>query len=92
MPATFTHTPPNTKRRVPGIGGKPPAARRPTGGGGGGGDDDGESERGGPRQLLQRVRFFIFFALAGDMIFFAMLVAVFFARQAGTHLDPRTHE
>jgi len=92
MPATFTHTPPTTERKVPGIGGKPPAARRPTGGGGGGGDDDGESERGGPRQLLQRVRFFVFFALAGDMVFFAMLVAVFFARQVGTHLDPRTHE
>jgi cytochrome c oxidase subunit 3 len=92
MPASFTHTPPETERRVPGIGGKPPAARRPTGGGGGGGDDDGKSERGGPRQLLQRFRFFVFFALAGDMIFFAMLVAVFFARQAGTQLDPRSHQ
>ena len=26
------------------------------------------------------------------MMFFAILVAVFFARQAGTHMDPRTHE
>ena len=25
-------------------------------------------------------------------MFFAILVAVFFARQAGTHMDPRTHE
>ena len=30
--------------------------------------------------------------LAGDMMFFAILVALFFARQAGTHMDPRTHE
>ena len=26
------------------------------------------------------------------MMFFAILVALFFARQAGTHMDPRTHE
>ncbi len=40
MPATFTHSPAETERKEPGIGGKPPVDRRPTGGGGGGGDDD----------------------------------------------------
>jgi len=41
---------------------------------------------------LQRIRFFVFFALAGDMMFFAALVVLFFARQAGMHMDPRSHE
>ena len=92
MPATFTHSPAETERKEPGIGGKPPVDRRPTGGGGGGGDDDWRHARRGPRELLHRIRFFVFFGLAGDMMFFAMLVVLFFARQAGTHLDPRSHE
>ena len=65
--------------------------RRPTGGSGGGGDDDWKNERGGPRELLHKVRFFLFSALAADMLFFAVLVLVFFARQAGMRMDPRTH-
>lgn len=92
MPPTFTHSPAETERKEPGIGGKPPVTRRPTGGGGGGGDDDSSRERHGPRELLNRIRFFVFFGLAGDMMFFAMLVMLFFARQAGTHMDPHTHE
>ena len=92
MPATFTHSPAETERKEPGIGGKPPLDRRPTGGGGGGGDDDWRHERRGPRELLHRIRFFTFLVLGSDMMFFAMLVVVFFARQAGTHLDPRSHE
>jgi cytochrome c oxidase subunit III len=92
MPATFTHSPAETERKEPGIGGKPPLDRRPTGGGGGGGDDDRQNERRGPRELLHKIRFFLFSGLAGDMMFFAILVALFFARQAGTHMDPRTHE
>jgi cytochrome c oxidase subunit 3 len=92
MPATFTRTPADTERKEPGIGGKPPVTRRPTGGGGdGGGDDNWKRERGGPRELLMRFRFFVFSALAADMIFFGILVAIFFARQAGTHMDPRSH-
>ena len=71
MPTTFTHSPAETERKEPGIGGKPPVDRRPTGGGGGGGDDDWQNERRGPRELLHRIRFFVFFALAGDMMFFA---------------------
>lgn len=93
MPSTFTRTPAETERRDPGIGGKPPVARRPTGGGGGGGgDDDGNKERGGPRELLNRIRIFVFSALAGDMMFFVVLVALFYARQAGLRMDPHSHE
>jgi len=92
MPATFTHSPAETERKEPGIGGKPPLDRRPTGGGGGGGDDDRQHERRGPRELLHKIRFSVFSVLAADMMFFAILVALFFARQAGTHMDPRTHE
>jgi len=91
MPATFTPSPAETERKNPGIGGKPPAARRPTGGGGNGGDDQ-DRDRRGPYDLLHRVRFFLFSALAADMLFFVVLVLFFFARQAGLRSDPRTHE
>ena len=43
-----------------------------------GGDDDWRHERRGPRELLHRIRFFVFFGLAGDMMFFAMLIVLFF--------------
>jgi cytochrome c oxidase subunit III len=92
MPATFTHSPAETERKEPGIGGKPPVDRRPTGGGGGGGDDDWERARRGPRDRLHRTRFAVFSVLAADMMFFAVLVVLFFARQAGMHMDPRSHE
>jgi hypothetical protein len=92
MPSIFTPTPSETERKEPGIGGKPPVDRRPTGGGGGGGDDEWKNERPGPRELLHRVRFFVLSALAADMLFFAVLVLFFFARQAGMRMDPRTHE
>ena len=92
MPSIFTPSPPETERKEPGFGGKPPVDRRPTGGGGGGGDDEWKNERRGPRELLYRARFFVFSALAADMLFFVTLVAIFYARQAGTHMDPRSHE
>ncbi|HKF46876.1 MAG TPA: cytochrome c oxidase subunit 3 [Terracidiphilus sp.] len=92
MPIAFTRAPADVERKEPGIGGKPPVDRRPTGGGGGGGDDDWQNPHRGPRERLQRIRFFVFFALAGDMMFFAALVVLFFARQAGMHLDAHTHE
>jgi cytochrome c oxidase subunit III len=92
MPSTFTHTPAETERKEPGIGGKPPVTRRPTGGGGGGGDDDWKNERRGPRELLNKVRFFVFLALSADMMFFAVLVVIFYARQSGMHLNPVSHE
>jgi cytochrome c oxidase subunit III len=90
MPSTITHNPAETERKEPGFGGKPPLDLRPTGGGGGGGDDD-RNQRRGPRELLHKVRFFVYSALAADMMFFAVLVVFFFARHAGMRMDPRTH-
>ena len=90
MPSIFTPIPSETERKSPGIGGKPPVDRRPTGGGGGGGDDDWKSPSRGPRELLYRMRAFVFFALAGDMMFFVVLVVLFYARQAGTRMNPET--
>ena len=90
MPSLFTPIPTETERKLPGIGGKPPVDRRHTGGGGGGGDDDSKKPDRGPRELLHRARAFVFCALAGDMMFFVVLVTLFYARQAGTHMDPRT--
>jgi cytochrome c oxidase subunit 3 len=88
MPSIFTPVPAETERKSPGIGGKPPVDRRPTGGGGGGGDDDWRNAHRGPRELLYRVRAFVFCALAGDMMFFVVLVVLFYARQTSTHIDP----
>jgi cytochrome c oxidase subunit 3 len=90
MPSIFTPIPAETERKSPGIGGKPPVDRRPTGGGGGGGDDEWKNSRRGPRELLYRVRAFVFCALAGDMMFFVVLVVLFYARQASTHMDAGT--
>ncbi|MGA2217626.1 MAG: cytochrome c oxidase subunit 3 [Terracidiphilus sp.] len=84
MPSIFTPSPAEIERKDPGIGGKPPLDRRPTGGGGGG-DDDWKNQRRGPRELLHRVRFFVFAFLAADMVVFAVLVVAFYARQAGGH-------
>ena len=92
MTATFTRRPAKKKRREPTIGGRPPVARRPTGGGGGGGDDEWKNEGKGPGELLRRVRVFVFASLAADMVLFAVVVAIFFARQAGLRMDPRSHE
>ena len=88
MPSIFTQLPAEVDRKSPGTGGKPPVDRRPTGGGGGGGDDDRHGSRRGPREHLYKIRAFVFCALAGDMMFFVVLVLLFYARQAGTHLDP----
>jgi cytochrome c oxidase subunit 3 len=92
MPSTFTRSPAETERKEPGIGGKPPVDRRPTGGGGGGGDDDWNDRGRRPRELLHRIRFFVFSCLAADLMFFAVLVLFFFARQAGMRMDVRSHE
>ncbi|HEY4051779.1 MAG TPA: cytochrome c oxidase subunit 3 [Acidobacteriaceae bacterium] len=86
MPATFTRTPADTDRKDPGFGGKPPLDRRPTGGGGDGENwENREPGRRGPREMLSRYRMMLFFALAGDLMFFIALVSAFFARQAGGH-------
>ena len=91
MPSIFTPTPAEIERKKPGIGGKPPVTRRPTGGGGGGGDDDYKNDNHGPGELLRRVRFFVFFALAGDIFFFATVILAFFVSHAGIVMDPRSH-
>ncbi len=92
MPATFTRTPTETERKDPGIGGRPPVDRRPTGGGGG--DENWENRRPGrrgPRELLGRYRLAVFFALAGDLMFFVALVSAFFVRQTSGHFDARNN-
>lgn len=93
MPATFVHNPVEIEKKDTGIGGKPPVDRRPTGGGGSG-DDDAWRRAGrlGPRELLKRVRLVLFFALAGDMVFFIALAVMFFAHQNAGHFDPRTND
>lgn len=89
MPATFTRTPVDTERRDPGFGGKPPLDRRPTGGGGDGENwENRRPGRRGPRELLSRYRMLLFFALAGDLMFFVALVSAFFARQTSGHFTP----
>jgi len=90
MPSIFTPIPSETERKSPGIGGKPPVDRRPTGGGGGGGDDEWRNSRRGPRELLHKIRACVFCALAGDMMFFVVLVVLFYARQTSTRLDAAT--
>jgi cytochrome c oxidase subunit 3 len=91
MPSIFTPSPAEIERKEPGIGGKPPLDRRPTGGGGGG-DDEWKNQRRGPRELLHRVRFFVFSILGADMIFFTVLVVAFYARQAGARMSAHTYE
>jgi cytochrome c oxidase subunit 3 len=88
MPATFTRTPIDTERKDPGIGGKPPVDRRPTGGGGDGDNWDNRPGRRGPRDLLTRYRLSVLFALAGDLMFFVVLVSTFLVRQNIGHFDP----
>jgi cytochrome c oxidase subunit 3 len=91
MPSIFTPSPTEIERRDPGIGGKPPADLRPTGGGGGG-DDEWKNKRRGPRELLHRIRFSVFAILLAEAVVFAVLVAVFYARQTSSHLNARTYE
>ncbi len=90
MPSIFTPIPSEIERKAPGTGGKPPVDRRPTGGGGGGGDDDWKNSHRGPGEVLHRTRAAVFCVLACDMVFFVVLVVIFYARQAGTHMDPRS--
>lgn len=88
MPATFTRHQVETERKDPGFGGKPPLDRRPTGGGGGDENwDSRPSGRRGPRELLLRYRLGVFSGLAGDFVFFAVLVSAFFVRQSAGHID-----
>ena len=89
MPATITRTPVDTPRKSPGIGGKPPVHHRPTGGGGDGENWDHRPQgRRGPGELLGRYRMGLFFALAGDLVFFSALVFAFYVQQHTGRLDP----
>ena len=88
MPATFTRHPVETERKDPGFGGKPPLDRRPTGGGGGDENwDSRNSRRHGPREQLIRYRMAVLSGLAGDFVFFAVLLSAFFVRQSSVHID-----
>lgn len=89
MPATFTrHRQVDIERKDTGIGGKPPLIHRPTGGGGDGENWENQPEGNhGPRELLIRYRLGVFFALAGDLMFFIALVSAFFVRQSTGHFD-----
>ncbi|HEX4019592.1 MAG TPA: cytochrome c oxidase subunit 3 [Acidobacteriaceae bacterium] len=89
MPAIITRTPVDTERKDPGIGGKPPVDHRPTGGGGDGENWDKHPHgRRGPRELLGHYRLGLFFALAGDLMFFTALVLAFYVQQHTGHIDP----
>lgn len=88
MPATFTRHQVETERRDTGYGGKPPVDRRPTGGGGGDENwDSRPSGRRGPREQLVRFRLAMFSGLAGDFVFFAVLVSAFFVRPSSGHIS-----
>jgi cytochrome c oxidase subunit 3 len=93
MPSTFTRYPVETERKDPGIGGKPPVDRRPTGGGGNGDDDEWKRlGRGGPGELLKRVRMMVFLILSAHMMFFFALAVMFYAHQGTGHIDARSQE
>jgi len=93
MPSTIT--PINTDREKKrglddhegGHGRRPPTDKRT----GGGGDNDNwgdrPSGRRGPREKLSRARLGLFFALAGDLMFFVAIVSAFFVAQNTSHID-----
>ena len=93
MPSTITpiNTEREKKRRLDdhegGHGRRPPNDKRT----GGGGDNDNWNERPqgrrGPREKLSRARLGLFFALAGDLMFFVAIVSAFFVAQNSSHID-----
>jgi cytochrome c oxidase subunit 3 len=70
-----------------GNGRRPPTDKRT----GGGGDNDNWNDRPqghrGPHEKLKRYRLGVFFALAGDMMFFVAIVSAFFVSQASGRFD-----
>jgi len=70
-----------------GNGRRPPTDKRT----GGGGDNDNWSNRPegsrGPREKLKRYRLGVFFALAGDLMFFVAIVSCFFVAQTAGRYD-----
>ena len=97
MPATITPigTEHEKKRRVEdhdsGNGGRRPPNDKNDKRTGGGGDNDGWSNRPqgrrGPHEKLTRFRLAVFFALAGDLMFFIAIVSAFFVSQNTGHFD-----
>ena len=93
MPSTITpiNTEREKKRRLDdhdsGHGRRPPTDKRT----GGGGDNDNWNDRPqgrrGPREKLGRARLGLFFALAGDLMFFIAIVSAFFVAQGSRHID-----
>jgi cytochrome c oxidase subunit 3 len=93
MPSTITpiNTEREKKRRLDdhegGHGRRPPTDKRT----GGGGDNDNFNDRPqgrrGPREKLSRARLGLFFALAGDLMFFVAIVSAFFVAQNTSHID-----
>jgi len=93
MPSTITpiNTEREKKRRLDdhdsGHGRRPPTDKRT----GGGGDNDNWNDRPqgrrGPRERLGRARLGLFFALAGDLMFFVAIVSAFFVAQNSGHFD-----
>jgi cytochrome c oxidase subunit 3 len=93
MPSTITpiNTEREKKRRLDdhdsGHGRRPPTDKRT----GGGGDNDNWNDkpqgRRGPREKLGRARLGLFFALAGDLMFFIAIVSAFFVAQGTRHID-----
>lgn len=88
MPATFTRHQVEIEKKDTGYGGKPPVDRRPTGGGGGDDNWDRSSGHSGPRENLIRYRLAVLSGLAGDFVFFAVLVSAFFVRPTDGHIGP----
>src|SRR5277367_2763108 len=73
-----------------GSGRRPPNDKNDKRTGGGGEGDNWNNRpagRRGPREKLGRYRLGLFFALAGDMMFFVALVSVFFVSQSSGHFD-----
>src|SRR5260370_12375633 len=93
MPSTYTplNTEHEKKRRIEdhdsGHGRRPPTDKRT----GGGGDNDNWNDRPqgsrGPREKLGRARLGLFFALAGDLMFFVAIVSAFFVSQSTRHYN-----
>jgi cytochrome c oxidase subunit 3 len=77
-----------------GSGRRPPNDKNDKRTGGGGEGDNWNNRpagRRGPREKLGRYRLGMFFALAGDLMFFVALVSVFFVSQSSGHFDATNH-
>jgi cytochrome c oxidase subunit III len=74
-----------------GSGRRPPTDKRTGGNGDGDNWNDRPQGRRGPRERLSQARMGLFFALAGDLMFFVALVSVFFVTKTTGHFDAYSH-